>query len=252
MCKISVLRAFDTGRKMLHAFAVDTVGKTAALGSYHTSDVMIVNLDSGDVIQKHNCCTGRVLNLFYAAGELYCVSKNNRELSTYLVNVASGARTKLLTGKNFDAAACIYPHKAALSWARQIVVINLEDMSIAGHLEEHKDSIVFLAFDVGGSLLVSASADGTAKLWDVGELKCLRTFRLRARGGVALSPNGDLLAIGGGIGRIDLWCLNEDRHLSASTEADCVIPGVCFSEDGKRLYTGDWNGRLSIWDVQRD
>jgi hypothetical protein len=252
VCEINILRAFDTGRKTLHAFAVDTVGEMAALGGYYTSDIMILDLGSGDVVQEYDRLTGRVLSLFYAASDLYCVCKDSRKLSIELVNVASGMKTRLLDGKNFNAAACLYPRKAALAWACQIIVVNLEDISIAGYLEGHKDGIVSLAFDGGGELLVSASADGTVRLWDVNELKCLRTFRLRARGGVALSPDGNLLAFGGAVGRIDLWCLSEDHHVYASTGADCVIPGICFSEDGTRLYTGDWNGRLSVWDVQLD
>lgn len=115
----------------------------------------------------------------------------------------------------------------------------------------HEDTVLAIAFHPGGRYLVSSSDDEMIRGIDVGsgtEVFCLddswKSFAL------AFSPDGSLLASGGGDGRISLWdTRTRARTLSMKASDHCVY-GLAFSPDGMRIAAACDDGKVLVWEAQ--
>jgi WD40 repeat protein len=128
-------------------------------------------------------------------------------------------------------------------------------------LQGHRGIISAIAFSPGGQKLVTASHDGTVKLWDtdtskiVGSLPVswierLKSFWSRNRiTSVAYSPNGKCVAVGTKHGPICMWnpVSDEVQNLSENTAG---VTCVTFDPEGKKLFTGSDDRMLRIYEKE--
>jgi WD40 repeat protein/uncharacterized caspase-like protein len=121
----------------------------------------------------------------------------------------------------------------------------------------HARGVSALAFTADGDRMVSAGLDSTVKLWRVADRRLLRTLPWQMVGvtGVALSPDGALLAVGDGRGLVRVWdvsdpagALVEKERLGAPPHREGVV-SLGFLGDGKHLVTSDSEGASWLWDV---
>ncbi|HSL42851.1 MAG TPA: AAA family ATPase [Anaerolineales bacterium] len=116
----------------------------------------------------------------------------------------------------------------------------------------HQDSIWALAYSPDGKHLVTASQDGTAKLWDPATGQELLTLSLAGEGGVgslAFSPDGTRLAVSTDSGKAYIWdAMTGERLLTLSGHSGPVW-SIAFSPDGRRLATGSLDRTAILWDA---
>ncbi len=132
----------------------------------------------------------------------------------------------------------------------------------AGPTTGHTNAVFAMSFDPSGKLLATASADGTARLWDVEARKSLAVFGTEggpAVNALAFSPDGRILATGGEDGILRLWDVTpaglarpNPKGPSAIAppkirreDGGSAINALAISPDGKFVVIGREDGLLS-------
>jgi hypothetical protein len=105
---------------------------------------------------------------------------------------------------------------------------------------------------VGDNTLITASVDGTLRRWDLATRTCRQT---KPQGGwiyaLAVSPDGNWLAVGRQDGRVDLLAA-ATLELARSYAGHCgSCYCVCFAPDGRTLASGSYDCTVKLWRVAK-
>ena len=148
-----------------------------------------------------------------------------------------GSRPVMVTGSADGAVQAWTADGRRLPWPRS----------------DHEDAVTGLAVGLGGTGVVSASADGSVRLRDasgmpVGQLLLASSAGVAA---VAASPDGSLLVTAGLDGVVGLWELDEVAagglpEPRVLAELDAVVPVVAFHPDGALVAFGDEEGQVHL------
>jgi WD40 repeat protein/tetratricopeptide (TPR) repeat protein len=137
---------------------------------------------------------------------------------------------------------------------------------------EHGSSVSVATFSLDGKTILTAGADGTARLWDAATGRPIgEPMKHPSEIGVAaLSPDGKVLVTAGGnrMGRVinegtqqiakvkravdntaRLWDATTGRSIGEPLEHRQAVEAVAFSPDGKFILTGSGDGTARLWDA---
>ncbi len=102
-------------------------------------------------------------------------------------------------------------------------------------------------------LLVSASGDGTIKLWQFSRLKSLKTLtgHLDQVSSIFVSPTQPLLVSGSADHTVKLWDLNTGELIKTLTQHSDKVSSIAISPDGKWLASSSGDGTIYLWDISQ-
>jgi WD40 repeat protein/transcriptional regulator with XRE-family HTH domain len=166
---------------------------------------------------------------------------------------------------NIDGADPVTARRLAVAaWAvfptgqaKSAMTALLAEQQQQGMLPTGPSRVFAVAFSRDGTLLATADADGTVRLWDPATGHPVGApLHASARWGVhgvAFSPTGNLLATADGDGTVRLWnpttgrLVGKPMHASGRTTARYGVRAVAFSRDGTLLASAGADGTVRLW-----
>jgi WD40 repeat protein len=118
-----------------------------------------------------------------------------------------------------------------------------------------KASVTRVAFAPNGRHLAVCCDDGTLRVLDVSR-EARETLNVRegegAPGGVAWSPDGQLIFTGGRDGNLRAWWAGTGELAGEVHAHDGYTMALAHAADAPRVVTGAWDRTLVVWDVVRE
>lgn len=119
-------------------------------------------------------------------------------------------------------------------------------------LRGHTGAVRRAVFSPDGMRIATASADGTAKIWDAASGNELLTLQASSKGwvdSVAFSSDGKLLATAGDDKTARIWDSVTGKELLTLKGHLDWVSGVAFNPDGSILASSSADGAIKVWDV---
>jgi WD40 repeat protein len=137
----------------------------------------------------------------------------------------------------------------------QTVLAKIERVAKVGeirHFGAENHRMIRLALSPDGQRLLTASADGTARYWDIASGK--EIHRLPHESGqvyaAAISPDGAKLLTAGEDALIHVWDAATGKALKQLKGHTGVVAGVAVSPDGRMVVSaGQWELTLRLWNL---
>lgn len=150
------------------------------------------------------------------------------------------------------AVACLFEIK--------LFDVSMDSCEYNSSLHGHANSVVDLAFSPDGSVLASASFDGTARIWNLNSREELCTAsgpmmefgESKAITAVAFSPDGGTLAIGSGNGVSRFYSMQEQRPYAHVRGHHRSVFDLAFSPTGRILGTAGEDGTAKLWHLSKE
>jgi WD40 repeat protein len=137
-------------------------------------------------------------------------------------------------------------------------------------IEGHTNYVNNVRFNPDGTLLASASADQTARLWRLDGTQIMSIEHPLPAWGIDFHPDGERFAsspwdaarVPQASGappeedpdlvtdeRLILWDIDSGKQLSSLGPHTTAVRDIAFSHSGDFLAAADWNGGLTLWDM---
>ena len=124
-------------------------------------------------------------------------------------------------------------------------------VELMGSLEGHQDDVEAVAFSPDGELIATASADGTARVWDVATRR--QSSVLMGHGGqvnsVAFLPDGTHIATASDDGTARIWQVQSGRQTNVLAGHDGPVNSVAISPDGSLILTASADATIRLWRI---
>ena len=125
-----------------------------------------------------------------------------------------------------------------------VLVADSPHLVLSGHTEK----IHSIAYSPDGEIIATYSDDSTIRLWNPNSGQLLRVIDTIHGAGLEFSPDGSILASGGGNEKvINLWNPETGALFRVLNVHHAFIGDIAFSPQGDILATGSRDGHIDIW-----
>ncbi|MEM7032005.1 MAG: NB-ARC domain-containing protein [Chloroflexota bacterium] len=116
---------------------------------------------------------------------------------------------------------------------------------------DHSDFVIGCAFSPDGSLILSASYDGTVKMWDVDSGQLLKTFSGHSRfvTDCAFSPDVSRILSASDDKTLKVWGVDSGQLIKTFSGHSATVRSCTFSPNGSLILSASDDKTLKVWDV---
>ena len=176
------------------------------------------------------------------------ISQDSQQLPTQLVGRLMERReeeiVEMLEGATRSARRpCLLPILPALDPPGSMLL-----MTLVGH----EADVTAICLDMGHQWLLSASNDGSVRVWDQQQGQLLQTLHHRQLGARAVSSDrdGTIAVSGGADGRLYVWDILRGERVDAfRAERGPGLAALAMSGDGHVAISGSREHVVRVWDV---
>ncbi|MFO0957797.1 MAG: WD40 repeat domain-containing protein [Isosphaeraceae bacterium] len=118
-------------------------------------------------------------------------------------------------------------------------------------LRGHTSLVSSASFSPDGSRVVTASFDGTAKVWDARSGAEILTLNghTNAVSSASFSPDGSRVITAGGDGTARVWDARSGAEALTLNGHTAGVTSASFSPEGSRVVTASADGTAKVWDA---
>ena len=214
------LRTFVGHEDSIYALAITSDGKYIVSGS-DDNTLKLWDINSRDCLRTFVGHKGWVNSVVITTDGQYIIS---------------GSNDKTLKLWDLNNGKCLRTFVGHKGWVR--------DVGITKAVKPVNSTI-------GKHYIVSGSDDGTLKLWDINNEKCLRTFwgHKYGVGAVAITTDGKYIVSGSSDNTLKLWDTNNGKCLRTFKGHKKVVKDLVITPDSKYIISGSLDNTLRLWDL---
>jgi WD40 repeat protein len=209
-------------------------------GTYYAEHSLSVTTGQEVIVRLESEDFDPYLQLMNSAGEV--IAENDDSFGSN-----SGIVWKLDQGGSYRLVVTSYAKEKVGAYRLSVkTFVDEAEVVLTGH-GRHVRSLSFNPTDP--DQVITASEDATLKRWNLrGELLQTLVGHTNYVNGLSFSPDGNLIASGGGDDTVKLWQRWEQTLQTLTGHTDWVY-SVAFSPDGQRLVSGSRDNTLWLWDA---
>lgn len=224
-----------------------------------------VSVSADDTLKVWNTDSGEAMRTLkedraHAPITSFAISPNGRQIVAGLLDgtltvwdARSGEIVRRIVGPGESVTNLSFipnSNLVVLTSDRSVMVRDIESGNLLMTLEGHSRPVNDLAVSVDGSLMVSASDDGTLKVWDRNQRETghLPEVRSEVVNCCAFSSDGALVVTASDQ-MLRLWNASSGETQSLLEGHSGTVRACAFSPDGQRIVSASDDYTLRVWEV---
>ncbi|HEC85433.1 MAG: hypothetical protein DRR08_01695 [Candidatus Parabeggiatoa sp. nov. 2] len=249
---IEATRTFEGHTNSVESVVFSPDGKHILSGSYDNT-IKLWNVDTGKVVHTFQGHSDFVMSVGFSPDgkDVLSGSADNtlkrwnaltgEEIDTFQRNI----------GWFYSVAFSPKENSAILSGSRDNTpkLWNTLKGTETDSLQGHEDWVYLVALSNDGSKALSASEDGTIKVWDIDTGKEI-TFKESGTWAAAVSNDGSKVLAGSDKGTLKLLDVDTGQEIRTFSGHSGRVYSVAFSPDDSLALSGGHDGTIKVWEIE--